>query len=80
MASAKTIHIFINRRRVETSKGSATGSEILALADYGTDYELYRLKGEGDPTGGELIGPDETTELKNGLHFRAIPGNANFGA
>lgn len=80
MPQPHPIHIFINRRRVETLERRFTGAQILALADYGTDYELYRLKGEGDPTGGELIGHDEITELKNGLHFRAIPGNANFGA
>jgi hypothetical protein len=55
------------------------GAEILALGGYGSEYELYELQGEGDPTGGVAVAGDTEVALKNGLHFRAIPGNANFG-
>lgn len=73
-------HLHLNRREVEARETPMTGLEILALGDYGADYELYLLQGEGDPTGGELISHERRLELKNGLHFRAIPGNANFGS
>jgi hypothetical protein len=56
-----------------------TGLEILELGEYGGDYELYLLQGEGDPTGGQRIAHDRQVDLKDGMHFRAIPGNANFG-
>ena len=72
--------IHLNRRLVEAPKTPMTGREILALGDYGDEYELRLLQGEGDPTGGELIGLDQEVPIKNGLHFRAIPGNANFGS
>jgi len=71
--------IFINRRRLEAPRSPMTGLEILELGDYGPDYNLFLLQGEGDSTGGEPIEHDQSMELRNGLHFRAIPGNANFG-
>ena len=71
--------IHLNRRRVEAPRSPMTGAEILALGGYGAEYELYKLQGEGDPTGGVAIAHDDEVELRNGLHFRAIPGNANFG-
>jgi hypothetical protein len=56
-----------------------TGRAILALADFGEDHDLFRLQGEGDRTGGTPIGLDEVVAIKAGEHFRAIPGNRNFG-
>ena len=35
--------------------------------------------GEGDRTGGTPIGLDQEVQLHPGEHFRAIPGNRNFG-
>ena len=78
--SQAPFHLHLNRRRLDAPKTPMTGLEILALCDYGEDYELYLLQGEGDPTGGEPIAHDRQLDLKNGLHFRAIPGNANFGS
>jgi len=79
MPSDDQVRIHINRRLFDAPSARLTGTEILQLAGYGSDYELYLLHGEGDPTGGVLVAPDATLELKNGQHFRAIPGNANFG-
>lgn len=79
MAAGPPYKIHLNRRLVDAPQSPMTGREILALGDYGDEYELRVLQGEGDPSGGQLIGLDESVELKNGLHFRAIPGNANFG-
>jgi hypothetical protein len=71
--------IHLNRRLIEAPRTPMTGTEILALGGYGPEYELYQLEGEGDPSGGTAIAHDTAVALKNGLHFRAIPGNANFG-
>lgn len=79
MPPHQDFNILINRRRFDAPSTPLTGVQILSLAGYGGDYGLYLLHGEGDPTGGRLVVPDEEVEIKNGLHFRAIPGNANFG-
>jgi hypothetical protein len=71
--------IHLNRRSVDAPRSRMLGLEILGLGEYGADYELYLLQGEGDPTGGERIDHERSLDLKNGLHFRAIPGNAHFG-
>lgn len=74
-----SVHIFINRRKIDVAGGSMTGEQILAAGEYGPDYNLFLLKGEGDPSGGTPVTRDEHLDVKNGMHFRAIPGNANFG-
>jgi hypothetical protein len=56
-----------------------SGAAILALGGYGPEYELYELRGEHDPSGGELVPPADEIKLHNDEYFRAIPGNANFG-
>lgn len=71
--------IFVNRKKYEAPAKSMTGREILALAGFGDDHDLFLLQGEGDPTGGTPIGLDQQVEIKAGLHLRAIPGNRNFG-
>lgn len=71
--------IFINRKQFEAPDGPLSGHQILALAGLGDDHDLYLLQGEGDPTGGTPIGLDQIVQIKPGLHFRAIPGNRNFG-
>ena len=71
--------IFINRTKYEAARESITGREILAIAGFGPDHDLFLLQGEGDPTGGTPIGLDQTFEVKHGQHYRAIPSNRNFG-
>jgi hypothetical protein len=71
--------IFINRQKVETPAEEMTGVQILGLVGLGPDHDLFKLQGEGDPTGGQPVGLDQLVQLKNGDHFRAIPGNRNFG-
>jgi hypothetical protein len=75
----KKVPVIINRTKYEVDEGAMTGREILAVAGFGTDYDLFLLQGEGDPSGGRQIGPDESVDIKPGLHFRAIPGNRTFG-
>lgn len=70
--------IFINKKKVTTSAESLTGAEIKALAGYGAEFDLFLLQGEGDPAG-RAIADGDRVEIKNGLHFRVLPGNRNFG-
>jgi hypothetical protein len=75
----KIMPIFINRVKYDTSARALTGRQILGIAGLGGDHDLFLLQGEGDPTGGTPVGLDQTIEIKPGMHFRAIPGNRNFG-
>lgn len=75
------LHVFVNRVKVEFHTDNITGGQLLTEAGFDSqNYELFHLKGEGDPTGGVLIPNDQVITLKNGEHFRAIPGNRTFGA
>ena len=77
----KTIHIFVNRRKLELDMDTLTGGQLLARAGFeGQGWDLLRLKGEGDGSGGELVMHDHELTLKNGDHFRVLPGNRTFGA
>lgn len=71
--------IFVNRKKYDAPNLAMTGREILALAGFGEDHDLFLLQGEGDPSGGTPVGLDQQLDLKAGMHFRAIPGNRNFG-
>jgi hypothetical protein len=74
------VHVFVNRRRIEFPSAHVTGEEILRRAGFaGNDWDLFLLQGEGDPTGGVLIQFNQAVTLKNGEHFRVIPGNRTFG-
>ena len=73
------IPIFINRREYGAPRPEMSGKEILELAGLGPDHDLFLLEGEGDRTGGTPIGLDQVLTLHPGDHFRAIPGNRNFG-
>jgi hypothetical protein len=80
-AGPSEVHIFVNRRKIELSTTEITGQQLLELAGFtGQGWDLLRLQGEGDPTGGTLILWNQTITLKNGEHFRVIPGNRTFGA
>ena len=73
----ETIHI--NRREYHTEARELTGEQILALAGIGPDHDLFLLQGEGDRSGGTPVALNEPFPIKTGEHFRAIPGNRNFG-
>lgn len=78
---ATKIGIFVNRRRLEIDQTELTGAELLAAAGFeGQGWDLLKLQGEGDPTGGDLILFTDPIQLKNGDRFRVIPGNRTFGA
>jgi hypothetical protein len=74
------IHVFVNRKKVEFEQPQVTGGELLTRAGFaGNEWDLLQLQGEGDPTGGTLLLATQSIPLKNGLHFRVIPGNRTFG-
>ena len=74
------IHIFVNRQKVELPDGETSVAALLAAAGFdGQGWDVLRLQGEGDPTGGTLLAATDPVELKNGERFRVIPGNRTFG-
>ncbi len=77
----QSVHIFVNRRKIDLPSEQVTGKEILEAAGFtGQEWDLLQLQGEGDPTGGMLIMWDQKVTVKNGDHFRVIPGNRTFGS
>lgn len=81
MSATKTIHIFVNRRKLDVTETILTGAQLLVLAGFeGESWDLLLLQGEGDPSGGELILANQELTLKEGEHFRVLPGNRTFGA
>ena len=78
--SGTKVGVFVNRRKVELGSEQVTGEQILRAAGFqGQQWDLLRLQGEGDPSGGTLILFNQTVVVKNGEHFRVIPGNRTFG-
>lgn len=79
-AKATKVRVFINRRKLELDETDLTGAQLLEAAGFqGPGWDLLKLQGEGDPSGGQLIQADEPLHLKNGDRFRVIPGNRTFG-
>ncbi|TAK22131.1 MAG: hypothetical protein EPO26_12670 [Chloroflexota bacterium] len=75
------VHVFVNRRRLNLDVIELTGADLLERAGFeGKKWDLLKLQGEGDPTGGQLIMWDLALQLKNGDHYRVIPGDRTFGA
>jgi hypothetical protein len=75
------LHVFVNRQKVEVTSAQLSGAQLLTEAGFtGTSWDLFQLQGEGDPTGGTLKLATDELNLKEGDHFRVIPGNRTFGA
>lgn len=83
MAQAKSetkVVVFVNRRKLELHEVEMTGAELLQVAGFdGSEWDLFKLQGEGDPTGGQPIQSTDVLKLKSGDRFRVIPGNRTFG-
>jgi hypothetical protein len=78
---ATKVEVFVNRRKLELHAMEMTTAQLLEAAGFeGSNWELFKLQGEGDPTGGQLIPATDLLHLKNGDRFRVIPGNRTFGA
>ncbi len=79
--STVKIHVFVNRRKLDLTDDQMTAAELLGAAGFeGEGWDLLRLQGEGDPSGGDPIMATDVLKLKNGDRFRVIPGNRTFGA
>ena len=84
MAETETAHdvdVFVNRRDVRLTKHEMTVAQLLVAAGFeGTGWDVFHIKGEGDPTGGEPLPSTEELHLHDGERFRVIPGHRTFGA
>lgn len=81
MAAQTNVHVFVNRQKNDFNQDQVTGEQLLRAAGFeGNEWDLLKLQGEGDPSGGEVILFNQTIQIKNGDHFRVIPGNRTFGA
>lgn len=75
------LHVFVNRRKIELHDNEMTVAQLLEAAGFeGSRWELFRLQGEQDPSGGDPIPASEVLHLKNGDRFRVIPGDRTFGS
>lgn len=69
-----TFSVIVNNIEFQTSEHELTGSEIKALAGVPADYELFEVKGDQTVS----IGNEQSVEMHNKIHFRAIPAGT-FG-
>ena len=77
MKSHEEYVIHVNKKEFKVTENALTGQQILTLAGYSVDqYDLFLVQGQKD----EQILPDQTLEMKNGLHFNAILKSAPYGA
>jgi hypothetical protein len=68
--------IFVNKRRFDVSEETLTGTQILQLGGYEpSQYDLFSVHGQKD----DLIGPNQSVEIENGLQFNAILKNVPYG-
>lgn len=79
--NVEKLHIFVNRRKLDLEQDEMTVAELVTVAGFeGQGWDVLRLQGEGDPSGGTLLQFTEVLQLKNGDRFRIIPGNRTFGS
>ncbi|CCF85312.1 multiubiquitin domain-containing protein [Nitrolancea hollandica] len=80
MPVSTKLHVFVNRKKVDVESAELTGEQLLTAAGLSPqEWDLFRLQGEGDPTGGTQVGIDEVITVKQAEHFRAVPANRNYG-
>lgn len=77
---AQKLHVFINLQRVELDTDQMTGQQLLQKAGFTSNFDLFLLHGEGDPSGGTKLQLNQLLALKNGQHYHAVPSNPTFGA
>lgn len=67
--------IFVNKNQIRVSEDELTGNQILQKAGISQEYDLFLVRGQES----QKIEPDETVNIKNGLHFRVIIKVVPFG-
>ncbi len=74
------LRVFVNHESVEIDGDHISAVELLRKASFeGEEWDLMRLNGKRDPSGGKPIDQESLLELTNDEHFRVIPGNRTFG-
>ena len=80
MKTKTSVFVFVNRQKVDLEDNQITGEDLLRAAGFeGNGWDLFKLQGESDPSGGELILFNQVIEVKNADRFRVIPGDRTFG-
>ena len=71
------IHVFVNNRKVNVPSNNITGGQLLRLAGFSEaeHWDLYRLQGENDTSGGTIVAAGEMLTVKDGDWFRVIEGH-----
>ena len=68
--------IFVNKKKIRVTEESLTGKQILERAGLEPEkYDLFLVRGQNS----EKIEPDQSVEIKNGLHFNAILKSVPYG-
>jgi hypothetical protein len=68
--------IFVNKKQIHVSEDSLTGRQILEKAGFDPNqYDLFLVHGQNS----QKIEPDQSVEIKNGLHFNAILKSVPYG-
>lgn len=68
--------IFVNKKPIHVSEDSLTGRQILEKAGFDPgQYDLFLVHGQNS----QKIEPDQSVEIKNGLHFNAILKSVPYG-
>lgn len=70
------VHVFVNGRKVALQSNTIVASRLLETAGFaGPHWDLYRPRGETDPSGGSLVSCNETLRVIDGDWFRAAEGH-----
>lgn len=68
--------IFVNKKQIKVEEDQLTGDQILQRAGYDvTQYDLFLVHGQSS----QKVEPNQTVDIKNGLHFNAILKSVPYG-
>jgi hypothetical protein len=68
--------IFVNKKQYKVTERTLTGQQILGLAGFDENqYDLFMVRGQSS----DQIQPNQSVEIKSGLHFNAILKNVPYG-
>lgn len=71
-----TTVIFVDKKQYKVEESEMNGKNILSLKGLSSnEFELYLIKGNDS----EKINPTQTISLENGMHFKSILKDINFG-
>lgn len=76
----KRVRVFVNHEPVELERGRISVAELLETACFqGQEWDLMRLDGKKDLSGGKPVARQDLLEPRPEEHFRVIPGNRTYG-